>query len=157
MIVWFISLIVTIIFVIFKNKKSKVFKFDLISVFIVLLHIFLFKPTLSWLELLKSPRITMWDSLLFEWCAKVIFFIFLLNLVVILGKNTFNYMVTWFFRLFIWLNIIYWVWKYWFFEWDWGYSESVMAKWSVIFIWIIFIIEWVLLLVSYLIRSPIKK
>jgi len=154
-IIWFFSLIMTTKLVLYKGKKYKKDKSNLIKFFDILYNIILSVLILYWLEWLKNPWWTWWNSPLFFWWIIVIFFILLLNLGVKLNKNVFYYRINWFFRLLVGLVTIFLVGKYWFPEWIsmWIYKDEIIARWSVIFVWVIFIIEWVLFSVSHLLKT----
>lgn len=155
--VWIISLVLTILSVVFKRKKIKKLKNKWYIFIIVLLQLFSGLWLFSWLESLKSPWTTWWNSTMYFWWMAVIFFISLLDFSVILGKNIFNYVINWFSRLFIGIITIYWVCSYWFPDWDRVSDGEVLARRSVIVIWVIFIIEWVLFSVSYFLAPSSKE
>ncbi len=153
MMFWVFSLIITIKFVLYNKEQTKTSKNKFINILLILFYVLI----LDWLESLKSPWTTWWNSVLFMWWVTVIFFIFLSNLIVVLGNNTFNYRLIWISRLSVGLITIFLIGKYWFPNWDWVYHEEVVARWSVIFIWVISIIEWTLFSVNHLLKSSTKK
>jgi hypothetical protein len=130
--IWLISLFITIKQTIFKKEIIKKINFS--SFFLI----FLFYPFFKSLEMLKYSGTTWWNSGLYIWWIQLIFLIFF----TLLFKKD---LVHWIFKFLIWIITIILVWKYWFSNWEWVSYHEIKARWAVIFIWIFYIIEWIII------------